>query len=244
MRNKLMNNRYSFVLSAFLAMTICLDIHTSQADSALDLLAGFDTARVAATYPPSDSEKAGELAKLLYRLRKADRASLNEKASTTNDSAAIGDAVKILGRVESIKLKRFAVPAKLIDFLEFKVFQEITIQPDDSPNQSIRVFTTSLSSTVNKDDRVSGVGVVIAIDDANATAVAAGNLHWFPKTPKSAGWRLLSEHGVDVSALRTPTRFIRCWPQPKKLLDPTLIHHARSSLWTCCKIPTSSAAIG
>ncbi len=89
-------------------------------------------ARIAAAYPPSDAEKTGELAKLLYRLRKADVVTLSEKAAAKSaEPAVIGDAVAISGQVQAVR--NIAVPAKLVDFLELKSFQEVIIQPTGEP---------------------------------------------------------------------------------------------------------------
>ena len=96
------------------------------ADSALDLLSGFDTARIEACYPASDERASGELAKLLYRLRKADEGALNEKAAAS-DAAAVGDAVVVEGRVQTIR--QLVVPASLVEFLELRSFRKSPSKP-------------------------------------------------------------------------------------------------------------------
>jgi hypothetical protein len=186
---------------SLLSLSMCIVTRPLPAESALDLLSGFDQSRIEAAYPPSDAEKTGELAKLLYRLRKADVVTLNERAaSTAAESAVIGDAVAISGRVQS--LRTIAVPAKLVEFLEFESFQEVTIESTDERAGRLRVVTSTLSAEVQPDDRVSGIGVVIAVsEEPDVSVVATGRLQWFPQTTKSTGWRLLSAAGVDVSAL-------------------------------------------
>ncbi len=176
----------------------------ASADSALDLLSGFDAERLDASYPPSSEAATSELAKLLYRLRKADTPTLSQKAKASAVEN-IGDAVTVDGHVQAIR--NMAVPPRLIEFLEFEQFQELTIvqqQPADGEALTLRVVASSLPGEAKTGDRVAGVGVVIELTPSApplANVVAVGHLQWFPAAPASPGWRLLSQHGVDVSAL-------------------------------------------
>ena len=68
----------------------------------------------------------------------------------------------------------------------------------------MRVVTTELPADVNTGDRIRGIGVAIQCttsEPARVAVAAVGRLQWFPAAPPSVGWRLLSEQGVDVSAL-------------------------------------------
>ena len=184
--------RWQKIVCALLLTALCVP---ANADSAIDMLSGFDAARIDAAYPPEDEQSVSELAKLLYRLRKADKQTLTEKANASRP-AELGDAIIVDGQVKSVR--RFAVPESLVEFLEFERFQEAIIE---SGRQEIIVVTTDLPKTIARGDHVKGIGVAVGFSGATAEAMAAGRLQWFPAAAPSPGIQLLSEHGVDVSAL-------------------------------------------
>ena len=172
-------------------------------ESALPLLSGFDAARMEAVYPPEDDESAGELAKLLYRLRSVDAKSLQTKVDDAR-GARLGDAVDVDGEIQEIEFLK--VPSRLIEFVEFSELQMLVVGTGPS---KVRVVTTMLPNEAKLGDRVSGVGVVIELDDSSTDAdegrlplaIASARLRWYPDSPESTGWQLLSEAGMDVSLI-------------------------------------------
>jgi hypothetical protein len=183
----------------FLACTatnICI------ADSAVSLLSGFDAARLEAVYPPRGADAAGELAKLVYRLRAIDPNALDARVGNTA-GYQLGDAIRIDGEIQEIKVLK--VPSRLVEFVELSYLHLIVV---DTGTAAVRVATTMLPRDAKRTDRVSGIGVVIetsAADDSEhdlqPAAIATARLRWFPQTSKTAGWQLLGDEGLDVSLL-------------------------------------------
>jgi hypothetical protein len=183
----------------FLACTatnICI------ADSAVSLLSGFDAARLEAVYPPRDADAAGELAKLVYRLRAIDPNALDARVGNTA-GYQLGDAIRIDGEIQEIKVLK--VPSRLVEFVELSYLHLIVV---DTGTAAVRVATAMLPRDAKRTDRVSGIGVVIetsAADDSEhdlqPAAIATARLRWFPQTSKTAGWQLLGDEGLDVSLL-------------------------------------------
>lgn len=171
----------------------------ANAESAIPLLSGFDTERIDAAYPPTDDDSAGELAKLLYRLRSVDINALESRIAEPGSENQLGDAVRVDGLIREIKALQ--VPSRLVEFLEMSRMQLLVVASGDS---EVRVVTTSLPNQAKPGDRVSGAAVAIELDsslDARVSAVASPHLRWFPASPPSVGWQLLSESGVDISLL-------------------------------------------
>ena len=190
-RQQMIRNRQ--VRIRLLALLVCLfNPNVCPADSAISLLSGFDPARIDAAYPPLDDDSAGELAKLVFRLLSvAPQALQSRVGDATNE---LGDAVQMEGRI--LNIMALKVPDRLVEFLELSRLQLLDIDTDQG---QVQVVTTALPSKAKPGDAVSGVGVLI--EDASVTAVATARLRWFPKSPESDGWKLLSETGLDVSLL-------------------------------------------
>jgi hypothetical protein len=172
-----------------------------KAESAIDLLSGFDRDRLDACYPIRNSEVSGELAKLVYRLRKADAAELKSRAVLLREqptelaSLEIGEAVELAGRLT--KIRKLEVPEALVEFLELSVLHQYTIEI--GPTAAARtVFAPPIDGPIAEGDRVAGVGVLIEPSDTQPV-LAAGRLAWFPSQPSRVGWKLLSGFGVDLS---------------------------------------------
>lgn len=193
--------RHPSAIGAWIALTILAFSQVCFADSALPLLSGFDRDRIDAVYPPTDEASLGELAKLVYRIRSLDPNTLKGLAEA-NGEPVIGDKITVDGTMESVTA--LAVPARLVEFLEFSKLFVIDIQESD---RKTRLFTVSLPDGVQQGDRVSAVSVVISIsseldDDAIPPfAVVSNSVRWFPKAPKHAGQQLLSESGFDLGLL-------------------------------------------
>ncbi len=186
-----------FVLSA-----LCLGGRAT-AQSAIDLLSGFDARRIEGCYPVSDSKVAGEMSRLLFRLRKADEDALASRSVGSLTDAAIaarlttGDSVEVEGTIAAVR--QYNVPETLTEFLELETFQELVLTLPDSED-SIAVFAPSLVGKVSEGDRVKANAVVI--DASSAEQVfAAGRVAWFPTMAETVGWKLLARQGVDLSRI-------------------------------------------
>lgn len=171
------------------------------ADSAIDLLSGFDSRRIEAVYPATDQNSIGELAKLVYRLRIIDPDKLQSKVSPAA-SAGLGDAIAIEGTIRGIEA--IPVPKRLVEFLEFDQLKLVAIDRGDA---EIDVITSKLNRDAKVGDRVRGTGVVVEMavenegDQGKPRAIATSRLSWVPRQMPTPGWRLLSEAGMDVSLL-------------------------------------------
>ncbi|MGB7343616.1 MAG: hypothetical protein WBD20_05355 [Pirellulaceae bacterium] len=170
-----------------------------KADSAIELLSGFDHDRIEAAYPPGNAKTFGELAKMVYRMGSVSRDLVAKKANS--DPAEIGDAISIEGTIVSLRTLR--VPESLVEFLEFPVFQDAVVQVGDDQTKLINVIASRLPTGAKAGDRVEAVGILIQGDSGEVAtpAMVSTPMKWFPKAPKSAGWQLLSGAGVDVSEL-------------------------------------------
>ncbi|MFK8112695.1 MAG: hypothetical protein AB8B91_10845 [Rubripirellula sp.] len=186
------------LLAALIALAFTIPGVRSQlcmAESAIPLLSGFDAERIESVYPPTDEKAAGELAKLLYRMQKVAGDTLLSKVGT---DAGLGDAVEIDGVI--LERGAIKVPERLHEFLEITQLQVLVCE---IAGKQQRLVTINLPSTAKAGDRIQGVGVVIESnpDTRSVVALAAARLRWFPEQPASAGWKMLSEAGVDVSLL-------------------------------------------
>ena len=132
----------------------------------------------------------------------------------------LGDAISISGTIQSKRTLK--VPDRLVEFLEFPVFQDIVVAIDteseaeeSGDRPTVHVITSKLPSGAKVGDRIEALGMVIekstnsdeTAESDTVIAMVSLPLKWFPKTPTSDGWRLLGEAGVDVSELaRVGTR--------------------------------------
>ncbi|QDV87514.1 hypothetical protein TBK1r_65450 [Stieleria magnilauensis] len=192
----------SVVYLMFVLSALCFGVR-APAQSAIDLLSGFDARRIEGCYPVSDSKVAGEMARLLFRLRKADEDALASRSVGSLTDAAIaarlttGDSVEVEGTIAAVR--QYNVPESLIEFLELETFQELVLELPDSED-SIAVFAPSLVGKVSEGDRVKANAVVI--DASSAEQVfAAGRVAWFPAMAETVGWKLLARQGVDLSRI-------------------------------------------
>ena len=175
----------------------------SCAESAIDLLSGFDRDRIDAAYPPESEEARGELSKLVYRLRTLDPNTLNQLAEPDLEPE-IGDVVNVEGIVE--KISRLDVPTKLVEYLEFAQLFVIDVSEDVSEQQrsvqqrSVRLISSSPPQGVQVGDRVATAGVVVDWSE-QAVAVVSHSVRWFPKIYRNLGQQLLSEERFDLGLL-------------------------------------------
>jgi hypothetical protein len=180
-------------------------------ESVVPLISGFDQDRIAATYPPTDENKLGELAKLLYRLRAVDPAKLqsmatqnaNELESGASPTTSVGDAAPLTGTIKSMQL--VPIPKELIEFLEFKEIHVLTVQITDG--KEIKVMTFPLPQGAKAGDRLEGAGIALQVKQSpeNASsitsAILCNRLRWLPTSSPITGWQLLRDQGVDISLL-------------------------------------------
>lgn len=165
-----------------LATIATFGVATTHAETALDLISGFDAARLESVYPITNTTAAGEAAKVLYRVDKLKPSSLRKridssKPGDTNSGAvrsalALGDATEVSGIV--VSAKAYAVPAALADLLDFDRIARINIDvspPDTAPGDRLFVLVLSSNSIAGMQpgDRVSALGIQIA--DANDLAL-------------------------------------------------------------------------
>ena len=165
----------------------------SIADSALDLISGFDIDRIDLTFPADSDDSIGELAKLMYRLRKVDRQALANRVDGKL-TPAIGDAIQFDGMVESIRT--IDVPEELVEFLDFSKLQLLTIS---AGNSKVEIVTDKINRQTSIGDRVEGVGLAIELRDSAPAAIATAVVRWFPQQVPNVGWKLLRNAGVDIS---------------------------------------------
>ena len=158
------------------------------------IMAGFDETRLHDAYPPANETAASDLSRIVYRLRRIDPAVLANVASTSTDAGAVGDMITAEGTIT--KIRRLKVPDRLQEFLDLTQLQEISLSSGES--DSSIVITAGLPTAAVPGDRIRSVGVALRTEP---TIVASGKVSWFPTKPPSVGWKLLSDHGADVSLL-------------------------------------------
>ncbi len=225
MKNFVDQNRVSrhlrFLFAFFCIAAFCiaaLSMSSASAQSALELVSGFDTAGVEKTYPIVDTNNVSELSKLLYRMGNLKRSMLEkrlgENAVIGDASADLGDAVRVAGKVT--KVQAYAVPGELPELLDFEKIAKITIELDEadpassdaeSPLRTAIILTAVLQQRLAIGDRVETVGVRLAGD--SEFVCAAGEISWFPAKPTSTGWQLLAGEGYDLSQLATLRKLSR-----------------------------------
>ena len=193
--------RIAFSLAAWICWALVFGGSLEGDETGIHFLSGFDVDRIEASYPPSDSRTFGELAKMVYRMNTVCREAVQQTSAGNGPNAKsldVGDAVTVQGTI--VSLRTLKVPESLVEFLEFEVFQDITLELDDGTFETIHVIAGRLPREAGEGDRVEAVGILIEADTDEAAMVSTP-LRWFPKKPASPGWRLLSGAGVDVSEL-------------------------------------------
>lgn len=195
-----MKGRLKIMRCSVAGLVLACGVLTStvaRAESAIDLLSGFDEARISASYPIKDSVAAGEMAKLLFRLRKADASVIKDRSALTLSTRRVGDVVRVEGSVSLIR--QYNVPEALIEFLELETFQELVLQAAGS-DETTSIFAPPLVGRVSKGDLIRADAISLGDQEA-AMVFAAGHVEWIPATAESVGWRLLAREGVDLSRI-------------------------------------------
>ncbi len=187
---------------------------TATGQSALELLSGFDAQRLDGVFPIEDRDQAGEMARLLYRLRKADAGSLAERRQKESDALKPGalkpgEIVRLDGAIE--RLRQYPVPDELTEFLQLDAFYEITVAVEseartesvaggETAKRTAVIFAPPLPAGAAEGDHVRGD--VLYLESAQETDYfAAGSLAWMPAQSDRPGWQLLARQGVDLTAV-------------------------------------------
>ena len=172
--------------------------------SLLDRLPGFDAQRLRTIAQRPDAD---EIARLIYRLKRIQPESLQQRANTaavvSNPDRGAGDIVTIEGTI--VDIKRSVVSPRLHNPLSIEQIFDLTLRVDltgttagDHDHPTVRCFTDQLPIAAQKGDTISVVGV--AIDDS-VHAVAAADLSWTPLHFQTDGHRLLSNAGFNLARL-------------------------------------------
>jgi len=198
-----MKRVFATVAAMLIAVGTLQTDSAADAQSAVDLLSAFDTDRLDACFPIEDSEDAGDVGRLLYRLQRIQRDSLQRRVDDGLDEPQLGDAVQWQGTVKNVR--KYRVPDGLATFLEFEHFYEIQLEPvpPETANGSAEtqfVFTAELPGRVVPGDAVRGVGVVLE-KTAAMLVIAAGRIGWTPAEPANVGQKLLAEYGAELSEI-------------------------------------------
>ena len=168
-------------------------------ESAIPLLSGFDSERLAKCYPIRDTDAAEETAKLVYRLRSVAASSIKSLAEPLPEdiaSAEIGDVFLLEGELK--KIRQYEVPESLREYLDLDVFQELVL--DGNSFGEVSLIVPPLEGKVSLGDRVAATAMLLYRDEGNV-AFATGRAAWFPSLAENEGIRLLVSAGVDASGI-------------------------------------------
>ncbi len=180
---------------AFTVTQLTLTAHL-KADSAISLLSGFDQSRIEAIFPPTETESFRELAKLVYKVRSINQASL-EALLQPSAMPEIGDALLIKG--ELAERKRVKIPEDLQEYLGFDSLYFLQIK---TGSQLTRIVTPSIASSAQQGDRINAVGVALQIpSEDDGGMIACGRIGWFSGGELSPGEHLLEANQFDLSLL-------------------------------------------
>ncbi|WP_442507224.1 hypothetical protein SH528x_006130 [Novipirellula sp. SH528] len=217
------------------------------AEESLLQLAGFDTPRIEQLYPADDDESIGELAKLVYRINRLNRSSIENSLSAELSGSLSGPAVE-LGQVVAVegvvaKVQSLKVPARLVEFLEMRQLDTVTVEiGEQDDKRAIEVITSGFPPTARSGDRIRGLGVVIETrpssegDSKVVDAIAALPLQWFPAKPDKVGWQLLANQGVSLGELSGVASRNR---QPLSSEDTELFYSMLAAADRIAELPTS-----
>lgn len=192
----LKNATTAICMHAFRVCLLVLCTNTAAGDSAIDLISGFDQARLEKAYPPTGPEGLNELCKLLYRLRNVDESRL-QRIATASPASTIGDAVQDTGKLTD--LKRVLVPATLQEYLGFESIYFLEIERDSRP---FLVITSRVPPEAQAGDRIDATGILLSsAEDSKTKAIACGEVGWFANRPMSSGEKLLLSQNFNMSLL-------------------------------------------
>ena len=168
----------------------------AEAGSAIELLSGFDRARIQRSFPPHDQDSLGDLCKLIYRLRGVEQKTLDRLASEAAPQKT-GDAIQKKGIL--IEVKRVEVPEALQEYLSFQSLYFLQLTSEENV---IRVITSRFPSQAKAGDQIQATGIFLQSEsDPNLTAIASGSVGWFANREMSDGEKLLQAQNFDLSLL-------------------------------------------
>ena len=194
--NNLFARRHRICDLLLALIMVCIPVEAF-AEDALDLLSGFDQQRIAACFPVDDQTAAGEMSRLLFRLRRLQGEALASRVDLTDQGDAVGEVIRVSGTIAAIR--QYKVPQDLVEFLDLEVFQELVLEqtPD---KRSISLFAPPLAGAVSKGDRIRADAVLVAQDESSIRC-ASGKAAWMPVSTPSVGWSLLASQDVDMSLI-------------------------------------------
>ncbi|EMI19126.1 hypothetical protein RMSM_03939 [Rhodopirellula maiorica SM1] len=239
--------RSSLAWGMVAVLAVVLFPQSLYAQSELLQAAGFDSPRIEQLYPADDEESIGELAKLIYRINRLNRSSIEKSLSPETSSSLSGTTIT-LGQVVAVdgavvKVQSLNVPTRLVEFLEIRRLDRVTVEIGEQDNpRVVEVMTSGLPATVRRGDRVAGLGVVIEAtprsgdDGAIVDAIAALPLQWFPARPEKAGWQLLADQGVSLGDLSEVASRNR---QPLSSEDSELFYSMLAAADRIAELPAS-----
>ena len=164
-----------------------------RAETAVDLVGGFDQQRLQKAFPLKDQQAIQEAAKLLYRVGKVNSDSFASRAGESfTGEEPIGEAVKLSG--ELVEVKVFRVSDSLVDLLGLR---SISLAVLSLPSgHHVSVVASDIPADAKPGDRFDVTGMVI-----NESAIVSAKASWFPKQSSVPGWQWLSNQGVDLGEL-------------------------------------------
>ena len=182
----------------FLALILFCTFPTSvgKAESAIELLSGFDQERLEKTFPPTNPDSLSELCKLVYRLRGVNERKL-EQLAQNSPAKDPGDAIRQTG--DLVNLNRVEVPARLQEYLGFDSVYFLQVKAN---NEAFRIITSRIPKNAKPGDQIRVTGVLLTPKIGSETAtIASGTVGWFAKRDMSEGERLLEEKHFNLTLL-------------------------------------------
>ncbi len=190
-------------------VVFCCIASASLADSAIDLVAGFDAQRIAQVFPIQNEQSLSEAAKLLYRVGKVSpesfvsRKPVGVKDGSARDSV-VGDAVQFEGVF--VDAKSYAIPSTLEGLLELASIAVIKIDVGNA--NPIDVIAESVPTSCTPGDLLKVVGMLLtdrgalpSDENGNTIAVVASRMTWHPRDAANASWQWLADRDVDIAEL-------------------------------------------
>ncbi|TWT86348.1 hypothetical protein [Neorhodopirellula pilleata] len=205
--------RKPVILESWLILLGCLmgSGTTSQAQSVMDLLPGFEPSQLGSIASPVKTSandpiesldqltwNARDLAKLIYRFDRLDDEVLKARRSQLGSDFEpnIGDSILIDGTV--IETQTLDVPDELVDILEFETMSIVRWQGEQGEPRVVAF--RSLPIELQAGDRLRGSGAMIGKQGESLIDIG-GRLAWTPAQPTSPAADVLASSGVDLSRL-------------------------------------------
>ncbi len=203
--------------AGFVSIVLCsfLAVRMARAESALELLSGFDQRSVVEAADwlarPQDPAAITGAARLLYQLRRAGVEAIATRATATPPGTAWvpGDVIELTGQATAIAAVQ--VPQTQAEVLELQRVFRFELRDAGAVSEPCFVITPEvpqfwLQSRAAKDSHtVRIVGIVVSVNqEGQPNVLATSRVQWYPEAEESvphAGYRLLAEVGFDTGRL-------------------------------------------